>query len=73
MIPVNSDLVKRVRYFGYPDKIRLVIDTYEKYLTQFTAFLIDEGLTIQVGQGSAEVIEESSESIASHIHKPNKE
>ena len=51
LIPVNTEWVKSVRYFGYPEKIRLVIDTSKPYLTSFTAVPAENGLLIQVGSG----------------------
>lgn len=51
LIPVNTEWVKSVRYFGYPDKLRLVIDTSTPYLTSFSAVPAENGLLIQVGSG----------------------
>ncbi|MDF1590898.1 MAG: type IV pilus secretin PilQ [Desulfobacterales bacterium] len=49
LIPVNTEWVKSVRYFSYPDKLRLVIDTSKPYLTSFSAAPAENGLMIQVG------------------------
>lgn len=48
-VPVNSNWVKKVRYFGYPDRLRLVLDTYPQYLSDFSAYPVNNGLLIHVG------------------------
>ncbi|MDM8526407.1 AMIN domain-containing protein, partial [Desulfococcaceae bacterium HSG8] len=50
-VPVNSRWVKRVRYYGYPDRLRLVLDTEKEYLSAFSAHPVEEGLVIYVGEG----------------------
>jgi len=49
LVPVNSEWVKNVRHFGYPDKVRVVLDTKEKYLSAYSARPVDNGLVIHVG------------------------
>jgi len=49
---VNSDWVKNVRYFGYPKKIRLVLDTTVAFLHSFTSKPVSEGLMIYVGDAA---------------------
>ena len=49
-VKVNSPWVETVRYFGYPDRLRLVLETKKKYLSDFSAYPIDNGLLIHVGR-----------------------
>ncbi|MFC1516022.1 type IV pilus secretin PilQ [Thermodesulfobacteriota bacterium] len=53
VIPVDSKWVRRVRHFGYPDRIRLVLDTYKSYLYAFSALPQKDGLLINVGSDTA--------------------
>ena len=48
-IPVQSKWVRQVRHFGYPDKVRLVVDTQKTYLDKYSASPTDNGLLIHVG------------------------
>ena len=48
-IPVQSKWVQQVRHFGYPDKVRLVVDTQKTYLDKYSASPTDNGLLIYVG------------------------
>ncbi len=48
-VKVNSQWVENVRYFGYPDRLRLVLETRKNYLSDFSAYPIDNGLLIHVG------------------------
>ncbi len=48
-IDVDSPHVKTVRHLSYPGKIRLVVDTHEAYLTQFTSKPVANGLLISIG------------------------
>ena len=49
-ITVDSKWVKRIRYFPYPDKLRLVLDTEARFLTKYFSFPTGSGLLIYVGQ-----------------------
>jgi hypothetical protein len=51
---VQSKWVKQIRYFGHPDKVRLVLDTQNEILPKYSSFPTDTGLLIQVGQLPAE-------------------
>jgi hypothetical protein len=53
IVAVASPRVKRIRHFGYPDKVRLVIETHQNYLSKYSALPSDTGLVIQVGNNSA--------------------
>ncbi len=49
-LAVKSGWVSRIRYFGHPDKLRIVLETKEPYLSKYTAQSVDNGLLIYVGQ-----------------------
>ena len=49
-IAVDSKWVKRIRYYPYPDKVRLVLDTQRQFLTKYFSFPTGSGLLIYVGQ-----------------------
>jgi type IV pilus assembly protein PilQ len=59
VVPVKSEFVRQVRHFGYSDKVRLVVDTNNKYLKAYTAQTVKNGLVIQVGSPSAAFVEPS--------------
>jgi len=46
----DSKQVKAVRYYGHPDKVRLVLDTAPPYLSTYTAEPRADGLVIVVGR-----------------------
>jgi type IV pilus assembly protein PilQ len=48
-IAVDSKWVRQVRHCGYPDKVRLVVDTQKAYLDKFSASPTDNGLLIHIG------------------------
>lgn len=50
IIPVTSEWVMQMRYFAYPDKIRLVLDTKPEFLSQYFSFPTAAGLLIYVGR-----------------------
>ena len=50
IIEVNSRWLKRIRYFGHPDKVRLVLETDSNYREKYSAFPKDTGLLIHVGE-----------------------
>jgi hypothetical protein len=50
IISVGSNWVKQIRYFAYADKIRLVLDTDEDYLTEYFSFPTASGLLIYIGR-----------------------
>jgi type IV pilus assembly protein PilQ len=52
-IGVKGGPVDQVRYLGYPDKVRLVIQTQKPYLTQYSAEPTATGLVIRVGAAPA--------------------
>jgi hypothetical protein len=50
IIAVESQWVKRIRHFGHPDSVRLVIETHKNYLSSYSAIPTDKGLLIHVGK-----------------------
>ena len=48
-IAVQSDWIKRIRYFGYPHKLRLVIETINSSASKYSSVSTDTGLMIRVG------------------------
>ena len=48
-LAVNSDWVSKIRHFGYPNKIRMVLETQKDYLSKFLAKPVENGLLIYVG------------------------
>jgi hypothetical protein len=53
IIEVGSKWVKRIRHFGHPDRVRLVIETQKNTLSSYSALPTDNGLLIHVGKISA--------------------
>lgn len=49
VVPANTEWIRQARYYGYPDKVRLVIDTEKSYLKNYTTIPLASGMTIQVG------------------------
>ena len=49
IIRVQSKVARQIRYFGHPDKLRLVIDTRPEYLSNYSSDSTDTGLLIKVG------------------------
>lgn len=53
VLDVDSKWVKRVRHYGHPDKVRIVVDTAEAYLSSYAAEPLSHGLEIVVGRIAA--------------------
>ncbi|MEN8806414.1 MAG: type IV pilus secretin PilQ [Desulfobacterales bacterium] len=49
VVSANTEWIRQARYYGYPDKVRLVIDTEKNFLKNYTATPLASGMTIQVG------------------------
>ena len=69
-IAVKSDQVKKIRHFGHPDKIRIVLETNNAYLSKYSARPVDNGLLIYVGQAPPPMSEEKSEALEPQAAKP---
>ena len=52
-IPVSGGPVGKIRYLGYPDKVRVVIETQKAYLSRYSADPAEVGLLVHVGDGAA--------------------
>ena len=50
-IPVRSEWVSQVRHLGYPDKVRLVVETEARYLKSHSMEPAADGFLITVGNG----------------------
>jgi type IV pilus assembly protein PilQ len=48
-IAVESKWVNKIRHFGYPDKIRMVLETNKADMSKFLASPVDKGLLVYVG------------------------
>ena len=68
-LAVKSKWVSQVRHFGYPDKVRLVLDTHKTYLDKYSASATDSGLIIHVGKVPAAAPKESSKPVSSKKDK----
>lgn len=53
IIPVNTKWVNQIRYYSYPDRVRVILETERAYLNNFSAYPIENGLMIQMGEGVA--------------------
>lgn len=49
IVPVNTKWVSQVRYYSYPDRVRVILDTQKAYLSQFASYPVENGLLIQMG------------------------
>ena len=47
-ITVQSNWIKRIRYYGHPDKLRLVIETRQSHLSKYSSVPTDTGLMILI-------------------------
>ncbi|QTA83646.1 Type IV pilus biogenesis and competence protein [Desulfonema limicola] len=52
IIPVNTKWVQQIRYFSYPDRVRVILETQKAYLNGFSGFPSENGLLIQMGEGA---------------------
>ena len=50
VLKVNTPWVVRVRHQGYPDKVRVVLDTKKTYLKSYSAMPVQDGLLIVVAE-----------------------
>jgi len=54
-LSIDSQWVERIRYYGYPDRFRVVVETNKSYLHSYTALPADDGLIIRI-TGSGETV-----------------
>jgi hypothetical protein len=50
IVEVGSKWIKRIRHFGHPDRVRLVLETENIYQKKYSALPTDTGLLIHVGK-----------------------
>ncbi|MBF0117269.1 MAG: type IV pilus secretin PilQ [Desulfobacterales bacterium] len=77
IINIDSKWLQRVRYFGYPDKVRLVIETKKDYTGLFSDKPVSSGLLISAGNnkeiGQYKPIPQSSSQIEDKKNTPKHE
>ncbi|MGD9239047.1 MAG: type IV pilus secretin PilQ, partial [Desulfobacterales bacterium] len=69
-LPVKSQWVRQVRHFGYPDKVRLVLDTPKSSLAKYSASPTAGGLMVHVGKVPEAASKETPTSTAAKKEKP---
>ena len=60
-VAVDTQWVKRIRYYGYPDRFRMVVDTTKEYLSSYRTTPFQNGIHIQVGGVKAEAEKKKAE------------
>jgi type IV pilus assembly protein PilQ len=63
LITVKSDWVSGIRYYGHPEKIRMVLETKKAHLSEFAASPTDDGLLIYVGNIPEPLIKDEAEPV----------
>ena len=53
IIAGDSTRLKQARYYGHPDKVRLVLETHPQYLSKYTIHPVNDGLIVRVGGDGA--------------------
>jgi len=61
IVKANTEWVSKVRHYSSADKIRIVLDTKNKYLKSFSAKPVSNGLLINVGPAEIKTSEISSQ------------
>jgi type IV pilus assembly protein PilQ len=69
-IVVKSKWLNKIRHFGHPDKVRVVLETPKAYLSKYSATPIDSGLLIHVGQKPVEAKANPPASTAAQTKAP---
>ncbi len=70
-VAVDTKWVRQVRYFGYPDRLRLILDTEKTFLYNFSAYPVDNGLLIHVGGKGAKSGMRYAEMDSAELHIPS--
>jgi len=72
LVSVNTEWVKSVRHFGYPDRLRIVLDTTQPYLSAYSSSTVESGLVIRVGaqEGSKEMAAGQASTAEATSEKP---
>ena len=48
-ILVDGEIIKQVRHFGHPDKVRVVVETEKAYLKDFSVEPVENGIVLKIG------------------------
>jgi type IV pilus assembly protein PilQ len=72
VIPVDSPWIQKIRYYAYPDKVRLVMDTNADNLKRVGAWPVASGLMIRVGQDSGQMPKQVAAAQAAPAAPPGK-
>ncbi|MBT8364294.1 MAG: type IV pilus secretin PilQ, partial [Deltaproteobacteria bacterium] len=62
-IAVKSDQVSKIRHFGHPDKIRIVLETKNAYLSKYSDTPVGNGLVIYIGQAPTSASNEKPKAV----------
>lgn len=65
IVQANTEWVSKVRHYSSADKVRIVLDTKNKYLKSFSAKPVSNGLLINVGPAVTKTSEISSQPVSS--------
>jgi type IV pilus assembly protein PilQ len=71
-ITVKSDWVSEIRYYGHPEKIRMVLETTKAHLSEFSASPADDGLLIYVGNIPTPLSKDGAEPVVAQNLPPAK-
>ncbi len=69
-ITVKSDWVSGIRYYGHPEKIRMVLETKKDHLSEFSALPADDGLFIYVGNIPESLIKDKAKPVVAQNLSP---
>jgi len=69
-IAVKSDWVSGIRYYGHPEKVRMVLETKKAHLSKFSASPTNDGLLIYVGNVPAPLIKDEAEPVVAQNLPP---
>jgi type IV pilus assembly protein PilQ len=67
---VKSDWVSGIRYYGHPEKIRMVLETKKDHLSKFSALPADDGLFIYVGNIPEPLIKDEAKPVVAQNLSP---
>jgi type IV pilus assembly protein PilQ len=62
-IAVKSDWVSGIRYYGHPEKVRMVLETKKAHLSKFSDSPTNDGLLIYVGDVPAPLTKDKAEPV----------
>ncbi|PIE70856.1 MAG: hypothetical protein CSA22_05520 [Deltaproteobacteria bacterium] len=59
-IPINNSFVKNIRHFCYPDRLRVVVDTYAPLLSKYKSESVASGMIISLGEISDKIAHDNA-------------